>query len=76
MSTTITLRLNDDFKKKIEAKAREKNKSMNQLINELLTFSSLIEELTDEQSKIVIRDAKGFKPDQEVVVPHPDKLYA
>lgn len=75
MSTTISLRLNDDFKKKIEAKAREKNKSMNQLINELLTFSSLIEELTDENSKIVIRDAKGFNSEQEVVVPHPDKLY-
>lgn len=73
--SAFTLRLNDTFKKKLEAKARAQQKSLNQVINELLTFGSLIDELTNDQSKIVIRDAKGYEPQQEVVVPHPDKLY-
>lgn len=75
MTSTITLRVNDSFKKKIEEYAKRKNKSINQVINEFLAFGTLIEDLTDEDSKVVIRDAKGYKPEQEVIVPHPDKLY-
>jgi len=73
---TITLRLNDNFKKKIEEKAKLRNKSMNQVLNELLAFGSLIEDLTDDESRIVIRSAKGYKPEQEVIVPHPDQIYS
>ncbi len=76
MAATFTLRLNDEFMKKIETRAKQKNKSRNQLITELLTFGSLIEDLTDDDSKIVIRHAKGYEAHQEVIVPNPDQLYA
>jgi plasmid stability protein len=70
MSTErITLRISDSFKKKLEARAAVHNKSVNQTIYELLTVGSLMDELVDEDSKVVVRHAKGFKPDQEVIVP-------
>lgn len=66
---TFTLRLNDAFKKKIEQRAKAEHKSMNQAVNDLINVGILIDELTDESSKVVIRNAKGFEPGQEVIVP-------
>lgn len=73
--SAFTLRMNDGFKKKLEERAKLQQKSLNQVVNELLAFGTLIEDLTDEKSKIIIREAKGYEPQQEVIVPHPNQIY-
>lgn len=75
MPKTVTIRLNENFQAKVAAKAAQQKKSLNAVINEMLAFGSLVDDLTDDQSQIVIRKAKGYEANQEVVVPNPDKIY-
>lgn len=60
----------------LQSKAKKEGKSLEQLISELVDFGILVETLTDQDSKIVIRKAKGVEENKELIIPLPGKMVA
>lgn len=67
----FNLRMDDNFKITLEKLAKEKGKSVNELINNYLRLGKLIDSYTMDQSQFLIKDAKGY-PDETVIVPVQD----
>jgi uncharacterized protein (DUF1778 family) len=65
----LALRVNPDFKAKLRAIAKAQNKSLNQVAYNILTAGVLLEDLVDQESQVIIRKAKGYEENQEVIVP-------
>ncbi|MEO1133277.1 MAG: DUF6364 family protein [Cyanobacteria bacterium J06639_1] len=75
MTAKFNLRLDETLKNQLQAHAERRGKSLNQLLSDYLQYSSLLDKLTDENSQVVIKRAKGYDENQEVVVPSPGALY-
>ncbi|WP_038025763.1 Arc family DNA-binding protein [Synechococcus sp. PCC 7336] len=73
--STFNLRLPEALSAKVKARADKTGKSLNQELSDLINYAFLLEDLTVEDSQVVIRHAKGYREDQEVIVPNPQKLY-
>jgi hypothetical protein len=60
----------------LQAKAKNEGKSLDQLISEFVDFGILVETLTDQNSKVVIRKPKGVDEAKELIIPLPGKMVA
>jgi FtsZ-interacting cell division protein YlmF len=67
--------MNEDFKRKLEAKAQREKKSLNQVVNEFLSFASMIDDLTQDESNVTIDHPKGYEDAQKVIVPTPQQMF-
>ena len=61
--------MDDNFKSQLDALAKEKGKSVNELIINYLRLGKMVDHYTDKSSIVSIRGAVGFEKDQPVIVP-------
>lgn len=74
MSIQVTFRLSEEAKDRLSRRAKEEKKSISEIINELLKFGELVNEYTDDNSQIIIKNPKGFDANEQVIIPKPRQL--
>ena len=72
--STYSLRMDDDLKRRLEARAKEKDKSLNQLLVDYINLGRTMDKYVSPDSQVVVKHATGFPPDQPVLIPVSEML--
>ena len=72
--STYSLRIDNDLKARLEKRAKESNKSLNQLLVEYINIGRTLDKYVDKDSQVLVKHATGFAPDQPILIPVSEML--